>query len=104
MRPPDMEAPGPVGGTTAGREEWTTDSGHATTPAPFDQDEAAAERERGAARDAQIADLRRRAASRRYTLHVLDSGELMFTWAGLNKTLPDARSAARWLDHCGVPR
>jgi hypothetical protein len=82
---------------TAGKQD-------ATTALPFDQAAAAIERDRVAARDALITDLRRRAAVRRYTLHVLDSGELLFAWSGLSKLLADPEAAARWLDHCGVPR
>ena len=69
----------------------------AATPAGQAAPDAVSERQ-------QVAELRRRAAVRRYVLHELDAAGFMFTWCGLSKTLPTIEAAHTWLDHVGCPR
>jgi len=69
---------------------------------------AAAERDRVDAHDQRLTQIRARANTKRITMQVLattDGGtELLFTWCGLSKFLPNADAASIWLDHIGAPR
>lgn len=96
MRPPDVGAPDEAVAAAAGREDGTGDA-----------EIVAAERQRVAAHDQAIANLRARAATKRITLHVLDAGdglELLFVWCGLSKCHHSIDAAAIWLDHIGASR
>jgi len=68
-----------------------------------DEPIVAGERLRVTANDNAIANLRRRAAAKGITLHILP-GELLFCWAGLTKGLIGVEAASAWLDHVGAPR
>lgn len=95
MGAPNVDAPGAVTAAPGRGEQGTADAA----------DCAAIERQRVAAHDQRLAQIRARASTKGFTLHAYEH-ELVFVWCGLSKALPsaDLEIAERWLDHVGAPR